>query len=232
VGSQELLENVTFDPGHEHLSDIFEFDSELGFLTTREQVAEGDLAILGFRSIREAVTPDLSREGGMFVANSITELNEMPPSNQSIGIVSKGVGARVHSDGPQAIASIKRRPGEIIDLSACDVCIVELNPDKLVDLRRESDATVHGKLQRMARHGARIVGSKLFGLDKTVDKIHATFGAENEVDGVIYNQAPWAESGQRRQGIPSQQGIQPEFIVIRNSLLPIHIIGSYVFTES
>lgn len=225
--AHELLQTVEFhSSGLSYVAEAARFDDETGFVTLDAGEIDKSEMLLGFRADRETAL----EEKPLFTnrIHSITQLILMPEDEQNIDIVGKGVGMRLHSDGPQALASAKESGAE-----RCGLYAMPLNREKIVNLREDADATITGKAKRIARHAGRIARSKLTSLEDVTDEIHASFGDPATVDVVIYNQAPRAALRQQQRGIPSQRNLeQPAFLVVRNSFLPVFELGTFALTKT
>lgn len=225
----ELLKNVTFDDSAitrtPHLHELY-FDSELGFLVTDSPETGKPESLLGFMAGRETLR--LVREEPL-IGCSITTLDEMPEDERNIDTVGKGVGARLLSNGLQALAA---SPKPTLTCGVYEVPL--LGNGEIVDMRQPTDSTVIGKLMRIARHAGRIIGAYSIGLEEEVKIIHNKIAerAENSsnIVGAVYNQAPRTALRQWMRGIPRQNGIQPAFLVIRNQA-PIREIGSFTIDK-
>lgn len=228
MSAQEVLANVHFAPSYVDVAKNAYIDEQYGFVVS--DVAGGIEApvLVGFAAGRETVR-DYGYYGtnGVRIVNSITELEDMPENERNIDIVGKGVGLRLHTDGPQAIGSVKGRNKE---QTTAQVYVIDFNRDSLQDMRGEGDSTFVGMTHRIIEHGKRMFRAQRLGLAEEVALIHAEF--DPSAQGIIYNQAPRARARQWMHRIPQQKGIKSEFMVMRDPQQSIYEVGRYVLSKS
>lgn len=202
-----ITQGVHFDP--EFNTDALRYNHELGFI----QVDELSAAVNGLRLVGFGLP--LSRAGGINAAKDvqpITRFSELPEANRKVAQQGKGVGARMYNV-PQALAGGWSMPAEV------GVYTFDIRPDRLLDARN----TQGSRLTRIARHAGRIAHAKVSGLEKLVDRIHASYG---DVDAVELEMPPLPELRQAGHGVHNPEGVKPQFIIIRNPRITLHRIGT------
>lgn len=207
IDPHELIADVEFAPGFD--TDSLSYNPELSFL----EVAEAETAINGLRLVGFGLP--LSRFGGIHMGTGIrpiTEFRELPHENRTVTQQGKGVGARMYNV-PQALAGSWTVPDKV------GVYTFDIDPSRLLDAR----AAQGSRVTRLVRHAGRITRAKLFGLDKLVESIHASYG---DVDAVELEMPPLPELRQLGHGVHNPAGIKPQFIIIRNPNIILHRVGS------
>jgi hypothetical protein len=186
-------------------------DADLGFLALDAANTEGEVTVLGFSG--SAAQNHITTSE---ITHSITELAQVPLRDQTIDKQGKGVGMRLYNT-PHAFAGLADAPTHI----GAYTVTLRVGPGRILDTRKASDATMHGKLQRISRHAGRMMLSVTEDLSVLTNTIHESYGVH---DAVLISQPPLARLREilcrTRPPIPS------EFLIIRNRWLDIRRVGA------
>lgn len=215
-GIHEMVINQTqfSDELYPHL---LEWDSDLGFMRQSGSERDGSFVVVGFcngqptppekRLLPEVIVPRTTYE-------SLTD------EERNISIQGKGIGPRLYNT-PWGITGLPEHSG------MAGMYSVELDEERLRDMRRPSDFHAGGKLARIARQAGLILQSKTMGLRSTLEDVNDNLGEDTHA--VLYNQPPHAALREKRP--PEAKGIVSEFIVIRSATLRLQKHGEVNLQE-
>ncbi|HSX16727.1 MAG TPA: hypothetical protein VLH86_01340 [Patescibacteria group bacterium] len=180
------------------------YEPELGFLTTG---MEGDaVTVLGFSPLDRAA-------GLPATAYSVTEYADLDPQDQTIDLQGKGVGWRLYNTA-QAVA------GRAVQCDQVAAYTITIDRASILDTRQPTDSTMKGKLQRIARHGGRMLMAASGDLETVVHAVHLGYG-DNQA--VLFSQPPRARLRERMRLV--RPPVPSEFLIIRSASLALHGAG-------
>lgn len=208
VDAPDLVQRITEQVNLEHYApEDLRFAPTLGFLALQE---EGCTYALGFCSTEASEDGDPPSW-----IRPITRLEEVPEDERNIDRQGKGVGLRLHN----TLASISGM-GKVESVGLYGI---QIDPDVAVlDLRGGLDKNPIGAGLRIAKHAGRIIQSKVAGLEKVVEGIHASYG---DADLVLINQPPNSRRRQLVRGVRSVPGVDPVQFIVRSDDLPLRRAG-------
>lgn len=194
-GVQEVLDKMVFtgEIGREDL-----ILDELGFLAVRKTTDDEQITAVGFY----APTPSEGKVGPRTLQLP-TQFEQVPPADQTIDLLGKGVGRRLYNT-PHATSGLAYRP---VHVQAYPFTVARSD---ILDLRIPADTTLIGKATRIAQHAGRIVSSRLESVEQVVARIHEDYGNR---EAVIIGQPPRAALRQRMRGVPNP--LPPAFLLTR-----------------
>lgn len=190
---------------------LLEWDEDLGFIRQRGSQSEDSIVVVGFcngqpsppekRLLPEVIVPRTTYE-------SLTE------EERNINVQGKGIGPRLYNT-PWGATGLPEHTGLV------GVYSIELEKERMRDMRKSSDFRITGKLGRIMQHAGLIMQSKVMSLRSTLEDVNGNLGEDTQA--VIYNQPPRAALREMRP--QSSQGIVSEFMVIRDATLRLHKHG-------
>lgn len=206
--AEMILEGVDVFEGtvRERLS----YDAKLGFLALNDPpwAKEPGITVAGFYAPPKDEYPPISLP-------LVTKWDEVPEYCRTIHEVGKGVGRRLYNT-PQAAMGLQCRP------SMLGMYSFRVVPERILDLRKGSDATFTGKVGRAAQQIGRIVQGRRNGLQEAVEDVHVTYG---EAEAVILNQPPQPAVRQWMRGARSP--MPSAFLIARRPKERLPLLGRY-----
>lgn len=215
--AQIIAEHIELDRDHSGLK--LDFDPTLGFAyTTNAQDRDATpYDIIGFIGD----TGQTYEQGTYYqrVLSPRTEWSELSSleRKREKGRL-KGIGPRVRSL-PEDMLDTQEEVDEI------SVVAFALNPEAIIDLRKDWHTSTPGKYWRLARHLGRATTARLIGPEREVARIHRKFGLPDEVDAVIEPQPYKTEIVQSMKGNAHPGIVQPQLMIIRNPFILLRRIG-------
>jgi len=211
VEDGELIESLLvgvslegYDPNQIH------FAPELGFMAMTE--GQGVYA-LGFHTVSADACGPLPTE-----ITPVTDLRDVPSNVRHVNAQGKGVGPRLHNTLPMISGIASHGPTGLYG--------VQISPDvKLRDTRSSLDGSVVGKGLRIARHAGRIARAHIQSVERVVDSVHRSYG---DAGIVILSQSPHDEKRQKGRGVENVPGVNPSFMIVRDSSLELTRVGFVV----
>lgn len=209
IDDPELIQRITARVDSDYFNrDTLRFAPGLGFVAMQE---EGCTYALGFcvgQGNEEGTLPDM--------ISPITELRDVPARQRTIDRQGKGVGPRLHNTLESLSGMKEPQPAALYAL--------QIDPDVTIwDGRGEHDSTLAGKGRRIGRHLGRILEAEVYGLEKVVDTIHASYGS---ADVVLMNQSPRAALLQSRRRVAPVPGLDARFLLVRDKDLLLYKVGN------
>lgn len=209
-GTHEVIINQTqFTDGL--YPQLLEWNDDLGFLCQGGAKTDESIVLVGFcngqpsppekRLLPDVIAPRTTYE-------SLTD------DERNIDLQGKGIGPRLYNT-PWGVTGLPEHTGLIGMYS------VELERERIRDMRKDSDFRITGKLARIARHAGLILQSKAMSLRSTLEDVNGNLGEDTQA--AMYNQPPRARM--REQRPPEGGGIVSEFMVIRDASLRLQKRG-------
>lgn len=193
------------------------YSPSLGYAYTEAEGHDGvhRMTLIGFTGQRQK---SISVGGGDI--RSVTRFEQLQDEERTIKMQATGVGTRMYNTVEALLGT-----DEGDNIAAYTF---QIDPDKIVDRRRSTDATKPGQFLQDARQLGKRVLTEIMTLEVVVDGIHGSFGDPKEVDTVLYNQSATMRRQQEKLGgVEQPAGIPPEFMVIRNPHIIMRKIGEY-----
>lgn len=196
---------------------LLEWDDDLGFMRQAGSQSDKSIVVVGFcngqptppekRLLPEVIVPRTTYE-------SLTD------EERSIDKQGKGIGPRLYNT-PWGISGLAEHSGVVGMYS------VELDTERILDMRKSSDFHLIGKVGRIARHAGLTIQSKAMSLRSTLEDVNDNLGEDTHA--VLYNQPPRA--AMREKQPRESRGIVSEFMVIRGAALRLQKHGEVNLSE-
>ena len=196
---------------------LLEWDDDLGFMRQVGSRSDESVIVVGFCN-GQPIPPEKRLLPEVIVPR--TTFESLTNEERSIDKQSKGIGPRLYNT-PWGVTGLAEHTAVVGMYS------VELDTERIRDMRKTSDFRVIGKMARIARQAGLIIQSKVTSLRSTLEDVNGNLGEDTQA--VLYNQPPRA--AMREKQPQEGRGIVSEFMVIRSAALRLQKHGEVNLNE-